>query len=253
MVKLANKPTDLTSAEMITGLVAAVSHADSIVGTVLLEALGFKMTDTLSGKIASDFIKNLILPISVVDPQARFQQKQRFHRVYNAWDKILINIVNPGNINASDLILTSRTLFFGLKDLKADRLPLGIKARNLTMSCNNNPTHPQKNSEILTKISELKPQLPAIGSNSYNPCPGVTWTTTMRNWAKDTLPKQKPSQYQDVSLPNDPLSTNASQKEYSYSFNDSGNRQPIRKQAKLSEPNIGSSGVSVWELYQNNI
>ena len=251
LVKVTKKDSDLTSPEILNCLVSAVENCDSIVGTVLFETLGIKMQENLTGKILSDFIKNLATPISTREPEQRFQQKQRFNRVYLAWDNILLYLINPGTLNASDVIEKCRIIYSALRDIKAERLPLGIKIKNLCMSCMVPPQNMQKNSVILEKISELKPQLPTGLTCSYDPWPrnNVTWTNSMRNWAKDTLPKFPAGQYIDINMPNDQMSTIVSQKEFCYNTIDSGNKHQARKIPKNNDPNIGSSGISIWDIY----
>ena len=259
--KLAKKDTELTQSEIQNCLTAMVSFSDSIVCVVVLDIIGIQIKNPPLGRLFSDFAKNLVLPLCNEDPEGRIKQKVQFSKFFISWEKLTAHIVNPGLLNATTLIKNCRVCFYALSDICAERLPLGIKIKSLGMNCMVPQSNQQKNGHILEKLVELKPKLISKYNSSFEPWPKsgpkVTWSPTMKAWAKDQLPLGKSSQYIDINTPHDAMSTVVSQKLFAYESYDPGNNYKnnvtIRKQnVNTQSTEHGNSGLSVWDICKYN-
>jgi hypothetical protein len=253
--QLCIKPGELDSTEIMGGIAGAITYGDPIVGLVIFETLGLKLDDSLAGKTISDFVKSIVAPLVIKNPELRIQQKLQFTRVYSSWDKILQNIINPGSLCATTVIEESRVCLVALADISADKLPVGVKMKSLGMNCMVRDQNQQRNTYILEKIMELKPASITKINFSYNPWPrnNEQWSPTMMNWSKGKLPKLKSASYTDIDLPSDLMSTVVSRKEFPYFASDNGNSVKGPKMKKLSKnQNVtGSSGHTVWDFINN--
>ena len=121
------------------------------------------------------------------------------------------------------------------------------------------PQNLPKNDHVLQKVFELRPQLPAKFASSFKPWPKdrFSWTTSMKNWSKDTIPLGKPMMFVDINQPHDKLTTNACQKDFAYTTapGNNKNHQKLNARKYDSKQKInptGNSGLSVWEICQRN-
>jgi hypothetical protein len=250
--KLSKKQGDLNTPEILQGIAGAVAHCDPLVTMVLFETLGLKINNSTIGKPISEFIKILVVPISIKNAESRIFQKLQFNRVFSAWDTILKNVVNPGSLCATTIIEECRVCYFALKDISAETLPLGLKVRALGMMCMVPGPNQQRNSAILEKIMELKPTSIPSQNYSYSPWPTSNegWSPTMLSWSRGKLPKLKSASYADIDLPRDIMTNCVARKEFPY-FSENGNKNKILKQ-KQNVNISGDSGNTVWDLINGN-
>jgi hypothetical protein len=248
--KLARKDTDLTQSEIQQCIQAGVSFADPIVSLVIFEILGVKLNEVNSGKLMSEFAKNLVAPLCTRDPQLRMKQKGQFMRIHKSWDKIMEFMINPGGLNASDIINDCKIAVCALKDGCAEKLPVGIKIRGLGLSCLTTPNMTPRNGSILEKIYELRPKIPTQLNVSFDPWPKtkMAWSNTMKNWAKDPLPTLRSLKFIDIGNPQDHMTTPTGQKEFAYQPAENGNiinksKFPINKTEQKVQKNSNGSSV----------
>jgi hypothetical protein len=259
--KLVKKESDLGKEEIQLCLRAAISYSDPIVAMTVLDILGINLKNPNTGKLMSEFAKNVAFPLSTVDAEARIRQKGQFSRVVESWDLILKNLINPGMINATSLLEQSRIAFYSLKDVSAERLPTGIKIKSLGMLFMAGTQNYPKNGHVLEKIFELRPQIPSRNNASYEPWPKnkFNWTNVMKNWAKDVIPLGKPAYFVDINAPHDIMSTATSQKEFAYNAengtfykNSTQKLNSDRTDNNTKNGNTGYSGLSVWDICNRN-
>ena len=252
LATLGKKQGDLTSTEILKGIAGAVANSDPIVTMVLFETLGIKINNSIIGKPISEFIKILVGPLSVKNAEARIFQKLQFIRVFSAWDNIMKNVINPGSLCATSVIEECRVCYFALKDISAETLPLGLKVRALGMMCMVPGPNQQRNSAILEKITELKPNSVSKLNYSYSPWPTSNegWSPTMLSWSRGKLPKLKSASYADIDLPRDIMTNCVARKEFPY-FSENGNKNKNSK-PKQNTNISGESGNTVWDFISGN-
>ena len=257
--QLIAKEGDLNNTEMLMVISAAITFSDNVVGVVIFEILGINIKEPLPPKIFSDFIKNLATPLHLKEPESKIKQSLQYTKVYETWGNLMKFLVNPGSLNASSIIEQTRLFYFALKDIGADKLPVGVKTKNLGFLCMVPEGKLHKNSHILEKVMELRPKLPANKTWSFDPWPKTVsgWSQGMKNWAGELLPKFRSDLYTDVCMQNDTMSTFVSQKEYA-STADYGNKRArleiTKKSQRVDQNNshLGTSGVSMWDLCTKN-
>ena len=257
--KIVKKNSDLAIDDIKICIKASITFSDPIVATVILDILGIDMDNPNTGKLMSDFAKNLASPLSAVQPEARMRQKTQFARVVNSWEVLLNNIVNPGMISASSVIEEARIAFYALKDICAERLPIGVKIKSLGMLFMAGIQNQPKNDHVLQKIFELRPQLPSKLAFSFEQWPKnrFNWSNGMKNWSKENVPLGKPFQFVDINLTQDNLTTLACQKDFGYNSYLGNNKKTQKLNTRKSEtkPKVnptGHSGLSVWDICQRN-
>ena len=259
--KLVNKDSDLSKQELQIIFKAVISYSDAIVATVLLDIIGINLKNPNTGKLMSEFAKNLAFPLLKVDAEARIRQRGQFARLVGSWDLILKYLINPGMLNATSIIEETRISMYSLTDMCAEGLPIGTKMKSLGMLFMAGQQNYPKNGHVLEKIFELRPQIPSRKTASFEPWPKnkFNWSNIMKNWAKDIIPMGKPAYFVDINTPHDLMSTNTSQKEFAYNL-ENGNIPKDSTQRlnsnrilnKTKNNQTGNSGLSVWDICQRN-
>ena len=253
--EITSKMGNLTKIEIGKARAAILKFSSESGTAVLTQILGYGSDrETLTIQAESVFLKSFILPYIEENPTGRYAQHILLENIKTAWAHLMSFLVNPGMLNATQIITYSKTIYYNLCDLRGDNLQFAKNLVRLIEIVSVPQTKQIQNLECIRAIEMLKP-IDNISKWSFNPINNKNeLTKTMQTFSKLRLNRLTQIGYIDCDLTGDTLSNISTRQCFPITqFNEHGKNEYVVQGGGKFKKNFLNSGSAGSGFFSQNL